>query len=245
MIEIKHVLKNYYISKNEDLSKSYKDAKEAYRKAQELAANDPLNASWYYKKLLRLRSVIGEADIMMAERKGKFQPKLFYVSLIHGQSADDARNIWNRLILAKHRFVGWQIVNEQLLTRDKISKIMPIPTDMCPVCCTVMETHMHVFTICCHMQRVIQEVMSWCGVFCWPNNINLWLSRPSNNLSDRILNAVVLATLYSVWKSRNGCIFEFKCKAVGSLSREIKEVVKQRVLSCNIREKGALDNHII
>ncbi|KAF4404136.1 hypothetical protein G4B88_014592 [Cannabis sativa] len=183
------------------------------------------DASWYYKKLLRLRSVIGEADIMMAERKGKFQPKLFYVSLIHGQSADDARNIWNRLILAKHRFVGWQIVNEQLLTRDKISKIMPIPTDMCPVCCTVMETHTHVFTICCHTQRVIQEVMSWCGVFCWPNNINLWLSRPSNNLSDRILNAVVLATLYSVWKSRNGCIFEFKCKAAGSLSREIKELV--------------------
>uniref|UniRef100_A0A803PMN7 DUF4283 domain-containing protein n=1 Tax=Cannabis sativa TaxID=3483 RepID=A0A803PMN7_CANSA len=43
LLRIKHVLKNYYISKNEDPSKSYKDAKEAYRKAQELAANDPLS----------------------------------------------------------------------------------------------------------------------------------------------------------------------------------------------------------
>ncbi|KAM6542835.1 hypothetical protein CsatB_007282 [Cannabis sativa] len=181
----------------------------------------------------------------MAERKGKFQSKLFYVSLIQEQNADYARNIWNRLILPKHRFIGWQIENEQLLTRDKISIIMPISTDVCPVCCTVMETHSHVFTNCCYTQRVIQEVMSWCGVFCWPSNINLWLSRPSNNLRDRILNAVVLATLYSIWKSRNGCIFELKCKAAGSLSREIKVAVKQRVLSCNIREKGALDNHLI
>ncbi|KAF4351437.1 hypothetical protein G4B88_024818 [Cannabis sativa] len=38
------------------------------------------------------------------------------------QPVEYARNIWSRMVLPKHRFIGWQVVNNQLLTRDNLSR---------------------------------------------------------------------------------------------------------------------------
>ncbi|KAF4380664.1 hypothetical protein F8388_017018 [Cannabis sativa] len=190
-----------------------------------------LDASWYFKKILRLRSTINESLIMAAE--------------LRVQRVDYARNIWDRLILPKHRFIGWQIVNDQLLTRDNISKIMSIPSDSCPVCCMEKESHHHLFINCYYTRSVISEVTTWSGDFSWPSNIRDWFSRSSNSFQGKVLNSIVLATLYNVWLNRNCCIFDMKCKTVRAMSKEIKFCVKTRCLmGCN-RGKGKLDNHIL
>ncbi|XP_060959193.1 uncharacterized protein LOC115699979 [Cannabis sativa] len=189
------------------------------------------DASWYFKKLLRLCSIIGDDDVKAAVRRVL--------------TDNYAKNIWNRLILPKHRFIGWQLVNEKLLTRDNISRFIVIPNENCPVCGTERETHSHLFYSCCLTQKIIKEIMSWCGYFSWPNNIRQWLSRPSNNVREHMLNAIVLATLYAVWTNRNSCVFEQECKLAEIASKEVKSTVKLRFLSCNSRRNEPLFDYIV
>ncbi|KAF4392186.1 hypothetical protein G4B88_026175 [Cannabis sativa] len=238
LFRIKHVLKSCYVNNNESVTVSYKDnlwvrwIDAVYLRGVSFWTVDfKLDASWYFKKILRLRSTINESLIMAAE--------------LRVQRVDYARNIWDRLILPKHRFIGWQIVNDQLLTRDNISKIMSIPSDSCPVCCMEKESHHHLFINCYYTRSVISEVTTWSGDFSWPSNIRDWFSRSSNSFQGKVLNSIVLATLYNVWLNRNCCIFDMKCKTVRAMSKEIKFCVKTRCLmGCN-RGKGKLDNHIL
>ncbi|KAF4365131.1 hypothetical protein G4B88_018311 [Cannabis sativa] len=157
---------------------------------------------------------------------------------------DYARNIWNRMVLPKHRFIGWQIVNNQLLTRDNLSRFLPISSLLCPVCCQANETHQHLFVHCCFTRKLAGEITNWCGQFDWPVDMNLWLSKTAKNLQEKIINTVILATLYSVWTNRNRCVFEMNCKTVCALSKEIKDSVKSRcLLGCN-GGKGKIDKYI-
>uniref|UniRef100_A0A803NTD7 Uncharacterized protein n=1 Tax=Cannabis sativa TaxID=3483 RepID=A0A803NTD7_CANSA len=64
------------------------------------------DASWYFKKILRLRSTVNESKIMAAVMRGKFSSKLFYYSYIQAHTVDYARNICDRMVLPKHRFIG-------------------------------------------------------------------------------------------------------------------------------------------
>ncbi|KAM6563624.1 hypothetical protein CsatB_023622 [Cannabis sativa] len=231
-------------SKHDNLWVRWIDA--IYLKGQSIwTINFQQDASWYFKKLLRLCSIIGEDDVKAAVRRGKFHSKLFYVSFVQVPTVEYAKNIWNRLILPKHRFIGWQLVNEQLLTRDNISIFIEIPNENCPVCGTERETHSHLFYSCYLTQKIIKEIMSWCGYFSWPNNIRKWLSRPSNNVREQVLNVIVLAILYAVWTNRNSCVFELKCKLGKIVSKEVKSTVKLRFLNCNSRRNEPLFNYII
>ncbi|KAF4403392.1 hypothetical protein G4B88_008038 [Cannabis sativa] len=160
------------------------------------------------------------------------------------EKIDYARNIWNRMIVPKHRFIGWKIVNNQLLTRDNLSRFMPISSSLCPVYCRENESHQHLFVTCCFTRNLVDEITKWFGHIDWPIDFSCWFSKAAVNLQGRITNAVILATLYMVWTNRNSCIFELSCKTASTLSREIKSCVKYRCLiGCN-GGKGKLDNHI-
>ncbi|KAM6551113.1 hypothetical protein CsatB_000921 [Cannabis sativa] len=132
--------------------------------------------------LVYLRSTVNKTGIIVAVKRDKFSSKLFYYLYIQAHIVDYARNIWDRMVLPKHRFIGWQIVNDQLLTRDNIGKFISITTNLCPVCCLEKETHHHLFVNCCFTRRVIKEIKRWCGFFDWPSDIREWLSRSSNSL---------------------------------------------------------------
>uniref|UniRef100_A0A803NL01 Reverse transcriptase zinc-binding domain-containing protein n=1 Tax=Cannabis sativa TaxID=3483 RepID=A0A803NL01_CANSA len=97
------------------------------------------DASWYFKKILRLHSTINESNVIAAVKRGKLSAKLFYLSYIQAHKVDYARNIWNRMVHPKHRFVGWQIVNNQLLTRDNLSRFLSISSPLCRYLCRKMS----------------------------------------------------------------------------------------------------------
>ncbi|XP_060969632.1 uncharacterized protein LOC133036883 [Cannabis sativa] len=155
--------------------------------------------SWYFKKFLRLCSTVNETMVTAAIKRGKFSAKLFYLSFIQAQKIDYARNIWNRMIVPKHRFIGWQIVNNQLLTRDNLSRFMPISSPLCPVYCRENELHQHLFVTCCFTRNMVDEITKWFGQFDWPIDFSSWFSKAAINLQGRITNAVILATLYMIF----------------------------------------------
>ncbi|KAF4394513.1 hypothetical protein F8388_020338 [Cannabis sativa] len=83
-----------------------------------------------------------------------------------------SRGIWDNLLLPKHRFVYWQIINTQLLTRDFLSKFLPLQSTLCLLCDSEEESHEHVFYRCIFTKQVQQEVNSWLGNYSWLSSNN-------------------------------------------------------------------------
>uniref|UniRef100_A0A803Q6X3 Reverse transcriptase zinc-binding domain-containing protein n=1 Tax=Cannabis sativa TaxID=3483 RepID=A0A803Q6X3_CANSA len=135
--------------------------------------------------------------------------KTFYNLLLEGPKAEYVRAIWDNLLLPKHRFFYWQIVNSQLITRDFLCKLVPLKNTMCPVCEIEFETHDHALFSCIFAKQVLEDVNSWLGVYNWPILIADLISRcrfKEKDLTNRVLNMVIAATLYQLWKYRNRCI---------------------------------------
>ncbi|XP_062103395.1 uncharacterized protein LOC133814454 [Humulus lupulus] len=204
--------------------------------------------SWYFKKLLRLSQIIDTSTLKQAVKGGKFRAKIFYSSLVSAQKVSYARSVWNKLIVPKHRFIYWQILNSHLLTRDHLSRILPIHSTICPVCASANESHSHLFMECIFSRKLFGEVNCWLGIFQWPKSyleLQVWCMTAINSLQNQVINAVFAATLYFIWKNRNKCIFEYVCFSASSLSLEIRKIVKYRVLGLSCLFPSKRDNYIL
>ncbi|XP_062076005.1 uncharacterized protein LOC133780148 [Humulus lupulus] len=204
--------------------------------------------SWYFKKLLRLRQVTDEDSLRQAEKGGNFRIKHFYTSLVNAQSVVYAETMWNKLLVPKHRFIYWQIFNSQLLTRDHLSRFLPISSALCPVCESEIETHSHLFMKCIFSRKVFGEINSWLGCFQWPNSfleLQHWCLVAVRDLKNQILNTVLSASLYFIWRNRNNCIFNSVCSMARCISLEIRKVVKYRVLGLGPLNHSKRDSYLL
>ncbi|XP_062093759.1 uncharacterized protein LOC133799776 [Humulus lupulus] len=198
--------------------------------------------SWYFKKLLRLKQVTDVASLGQAEKGGKFRVKHFYTSLVTAQKFVYAGTVWNKLLVPK------KVFNCHLLTRDHLRRFMPIPSALCPVCVSVNETHSHLFMECIFSRKLFGEISSWLGVFQWLKSfmeLQQWCLSAVSDLKNQIINVVLSATMYFVWKNRNTCIFEFVCTSARSMSLEIRKVVKCRVLGLGPHKLSKRDRYLL
>uniref|UniRef100_A0A803NM50 Reverse transcriptase zinc-binding domain-containing protein n=1 Tax=Cannabis sativa TaxID=3483 RepID=A0A803NM50_CANSA len=104
--------------------------------------------SWYFKKLLNLRVATSDYQLTFAVKGRKFSATRFYNQLVIENRVDYAGWVWDRLVIPKHSFVYWQLLNLRLLTRDKLIRIMPIYDIRCLVCELKEESHDHVLFDC-------------------------------------------------------------------------------------------------
>ncbi|KAF4399836.1 hypothetical protein G4B88_021050 [Cannabis sativa] len=144
LLRVKHVLKKFNKEVVGDIVADYNLAKHEFCKAQEALAYQPTDR----------RHRTNEQSLQQAVKKGKFRAKLFYSNLLTVPRVDYARNVWHRLIMPKHRFIYWQVCNNNLLTRDNLRKLMNIDSSLCPVCENEIETHNHLFVDCLYTRRL-------------------------------------------------------------------------------------------
>ncbi|KAF4357844.1 hypothetical protein G4B88_027021 [Cannabis sativa] len=191
------------------------------------------DASWYFKKILSIRVNLDEAKLQQATKGDKFSAKKCYNSLVGETPFACATAIWDTLVIPKHRFIFWQIVNSHLLTRDYLHHIMVTPNNLCPVCEAEVETHDHIFFNCYYTSQVFEAVNRWLGDFHWPRStveLLQYCSNASKDLTQRILIAVMAAVFYFLWKNRNKCVFDYCCMVPSKLSVEVRKIVQLRVM---------------
>ncbi|XP_062093932.1 uncharacterized protein LOC133799964 [Humulus lupulus] len=168
--------------------------------------------------------------------------------LVSAQKVLYAGTVWNKLLVPKHRFIYWQILNSHLLTRDQMSRILPIQSVIFPVCASANESHSHLFLDCIFSRKLFGEVSCWLSMFQWPKSyleLQQWCMTAINSLQNQVINAVFAATLYFIWKNRNKCIFDSVCFSTSSLSLEIRKIVKYRVLGLSFLQLSKRDNYIL
>uniref|UniRef100_A0A803QH52 Reverse transcriptase zinc-binding domain-containing protein n=1 Tax=Cannabis sativa TaxID=3483 RepID=A0A803QH52_CANSA len=138
---------------------------------------------------MNLRGSTSEADLNLAVNGKKFYPSKFYNMQLKENKVKYAGAVWDKLVLPKHRFIYWQVVNSQLITRELLNGIVPIP-------------------------NVAAKVNKWIGQVHWPisvKDLSDKCSTTQNNFRNRVINSVIAASLYQIWLNRNDCIFNLTC----------------------------------
>uniref|UniRef100_A0A803QC82 Reverse transcriptase domain-containing protein n=1 Tax=Cannabis sativa TaxID=3483 RepID=A0A803QC82_CANSA len=177
------------------------------------------DVSWYFKKLLKIRNTTNVSLLNLASSGCKFKVQRFYDEMLGAAKVPYATNVWHKIIVPKHRFIYWQIINEHLLTQDILSRFLPIASGLCVVCDIDPESHNHIFTDCTITKKLINRV--------------------------EVLNAIIAAVLYMLWKNRNDCLFNDVCNNISSLSKEIKCIVKARVVGVHCKSQKRKDQYVM
>ncbi|XP_062089542.1 uncharacterized protein LOC133796077 [Humulus lupulus] len=115
----------------------------------------PQDVSWYWRRLVKLRSIFSTNSLAAAVKKDKLCLKLLYYRLLNRERVEFANVVWCSLAVPKHRFILWQACLGHLLTRDKLHYCnLEMPSLLCPVCEMEQESHAHLFFVCPFSQQL-------------------------------------------------------------------------------------------
>ncbi|XP_060972533.1 uncharacterized protein LOC133038408 [Cannabis sativa] len=194
-----------------------------------------VDTSWYWKKLCHLRKDFKQQQIMAAGRNGKFMASFLYNNMVSCEEDQYCKAVWNRYNIPKHRFILWQTVHTQLLTRDQLAIFhISILSSDCPVCGLEAETHQHLFFDCCFSKQVVYEIFSWLGFQAWNLQFTSWrtfLSITDSRFKDKVVVMLLAAVVYYIWLNRNKCTHDNSSYTIGHIVKEIKRIVKYRLYS--------------
>ncbi|XP_062079953.1 uncharacterized protein LOC133784657 [Humulus lupulus] len=195
------------------------------------------DASWYWKKLIKMSKFLSNLTLNEAVCQGKFQMSKLYLMSIPSSPITGMKAIWCKLSVPKHRFIFWQAINQKLLTRDLMQHChIPVLSLYCSVCEIELECHSHLFFDCLLSKRVLQAVAAWLGNLIWPRNfknLRTWLNESRNHGLSQVVSATLAATVYYLWINRNKCWLENCYFSVYHIDLLIKESVK------DVRESAA------
>ncbi|XP_062118956.1 uncharacterized protein LOC133832662 [Humulus lupulus] len=122
------------------------------------------DSSWYWRKICHIREIFTQKEIDEAGSQGRFKIGLLYKRFIHQDLVKYHHFVWNRMSVPKHRFITWQAMNDKLLTRDHLQRVlMHQDCFLCPVCGQAEENHDHLFFDCFFSQQVVHQIQAWIG----------------------------------------------------------------------------------
>ncbi|XP_074301626.1 uncharacterized protein LOC141633028 [Silene latifolia] len=140
--------------------------------------------------------------------------------------------VWNNWCMPKHQFIGWLVAREALMLKDKLFSLGLSSDDICILCGTGSENHLHLFQACPYSKRVLELLARLAGVPVPDSNLLMWVEAGQfSHLKKGILLCAAMATFYHLWMQRN------RARVEGSLLRPellrdlITKEVKSRVHS--------------
>ncbi|XP_074277959.1 uncharacterized protein LOC141601563 [Silene latifolia] len=147
--------------------------------------------------------------------------------------------ISNSVNLPKHCFIGWLIMRQRLLTKDRLCRLIGSTEDGCDLCGTDKETHDHLFFHCPYSRRCIQLLSDWCMTQLPTSNFDEWWNRQTfqSQAEGDVLAAILVAALYNVWWVRNQCRVNSMLFRPEYVVSSIQNVVRTR---CRDRWQGNL-----
>ncbi|XP_074267197.1 uncharacterized protein LOC141590507 [Silene latifolia] len=166
-----------------------------------------LNSSWSWRKICQTKNLM----------KPFFTSSIFSLNVNYtvrmGYSwlLPAAGNVtwypWsqNNWMIPKHRFIGWLMVQQRLLTQDRLIRMHILQSNICFLCGVAPEDHPHLFFLCKYSQKCCDLVSTWCR-FSIPlqDSVDWWVTARFRSLCQKkILGIILVALIYQLWMCRN------------------------------------------
>jgi hypothetical protein len=140
---------------------------------------------------------------------------------------------------SKHRFFAWLMVQNKILTADKLILRNWPCNPICPLCDQEPEHADHLCLKCVFSQEVWLQVAAWTeGGISVPSpslNLELWWNNEMRGLTTRQKKeraAILIYTTWNIWKERNRRIFEGKTATPVRVLQLIKDEIALRQRAC-------------
>ena len=147
--------------------------------------------------------------------------------------------IWSVHAEPKHRFFTWLLVQEKILTADKLQARNWTCNPLCSLCGSAPETAQHICLQCPFAQRVWELVQTWTQDLVTKPEVGAtiedWWIQSLQNLKKnqrRTKAAAIMYTFWNLWKERNRRTFEAKEAQPTSVLQLIKEEANLRFRAC-------------
>lgn len=146
--------------------------------------------------------------------------------------------VWCKFSIQKFAFHMWLVMQERLLTKDRMINFRMQVNDLCIMCGAVAETHAHLFCDCWYVRGMLS---SWI-VAISPN----WADFKNGNVCSARLPRVkkemtflfISAVFYSVWKERNLRVHNSgNPRTVAASLEEVKRDVRDKLATCDYFRK--------
>ncbi|KAL4585556.1 hypothetical protein LXL04_010179 [Taraxacum kok-saghyz] len=138
------------------------------------------------------------------------------------------QNHWNKWVPKKHNIFVWRFIRDRIPTRRKLVDMgIDIPTSLCPLCERREETLAHLFFECDLSSQLWSKLGVWWAVqtpsFSTGEELMSWSWFSMKNRKDGVrLQVAIMAVLITIWRARNGVIFDKK--KVEVISQSAREV---------------------
>ncbi|XP_074310078.1 uncharacterized protein LOC141645062 [Silene latifolia] len=142
--------------------------------------------------------------------------------------------VWNKWTVPKHGMIAWIYQHQGLNTKDKLFRLNISSDCLCCLCGNEEETPQHLFFKCQYSKEIMTHIQTWVGFVMpdtrdqdWRRNARL------SKLKVGILNSILNAVTYHVWRQRNGCRHDMKLLRpevyVAMIQYEIRTKVKEQL----------------
>ena len=120
---------------------------------------------------------------------------------------------WNNLVPLKLNFFGWRAVLNRLPSKTELIKRgVALSSSVCGTCGVAEESVDHLLRHCSWAKEVWSSVQLWCDIDLSNvgsiegllNTAHEFLKSP---IQLKVTNAVILTTLWTIWKARNARVF--------------------------------------
>ncbi|XP_019256492.1 PREDICTED: uncharacterized protein LOC109234906 [Nicotiana attenuata] len=175
----------------------------------------PKQASWMVQKI---RTVAG-LNTQMQGDNGKCRIKQLYLQQIGALPKVEWKTImFSNLATPKALFSMWLIIQERMMTTDRLNKWNINVDPICVLCGNHPETHAHLFWECTNK-----------------NVGSAWFVEKAKKktVEGQLLRMVLAENLYSIWTERNHRVFE-------KAHKDTKSIITEIAYTCNVWAEGKL-----
>ncbi|XP_074292225.1 uncharacterized protein LOC141619095 [Silene latifolia] len=130
--------------------------------------------------------------------------------------------------------IAWMNQHKGLNTKDKLFRLNISSDYLCCLCGNEEETNQHLFFKCPYSKEIMVRIQTWVGVVMPDTRDHEWRRNARlSRLKVGILNSILNAVTYHVWRQRNGCRHEMKLLrpegCVTMIQYEIRTKIKQQL----------------
>ncbi|XP_062104193.1 uncharacterized protein LOC133815357 [Humulus lupulus] len=121
-------------------------------------------SSWYWKQIVKVKEKYKELNLTRLCSNGVYRIAEGYKALVlTHQKVSWHREVWNRTIIPKHRFILWLAVLDRLQLKDRLFRFNITTDYLCLLCGSNKETREHVFFYCYLSSSCLRQIKSWLG----------------------------------------------------------------------------------
>lgn len=154
--------------------------------------------------------------------------KIYDVLRTHGAICRDLKFVWKNFIPPKYSFIAWLALRNRLRTRDRLFSMET--SGLCPLCNQGMESADHLFFRCTFSLQVWNKIRDWSGFRRRTTAIRStikWISREyrGTRIHSKQIALALIGTIYHIWKTRNGAIFDGDIPSVDRIVNTVEKDV--------------------